>query len=133
MTKAPTPTEMSKGQDDNTINAIKSSITERLRTDFGLLVQTISRQFNPRVFANDILKKKQILLKRKIHMSSNLFLRTITPITYPVFPVRRPKPRLVLGITAIERLLATEPSLEYLWNTKRSAYMRHRFTIYSIS
>ena len=35
MTKAPTPTEMSKGQSDNTNNAIKSSITQRLRTDLG--------------------------------------------------------------------------------------------------
>ena len=36
MTKAPTPTEMSKGQSDNTNKATKkSSITQRLRTDFG--------------------------------------------------------------------------------------------------
>ena len=35
MTKAPTPTEMSKGQNNNTNNATKSSITERLRTDLG--------------------------------------------------------------------------------------------------
>ena len=35
MTKAPTPTEMSKGQNDNTNNATKSLITERLRTDLG--------------------------------------------------------------------------------------------------
>ena len=35
MTKAPTPTEMSKGQNDNTNNATKNSITERLRTDWG--------------------------------------------------------------------------------------------------
>ena len=35
MTKAPTPTEMSKGQSDNTNNATKSSITQRLRTDLG--------------------------------------------------------------------------------------------------
>ena len=35
MTKAPTPTEMSKGQSDNTNNATKSSIKKRLRTDLG--------------------------------------------------------------------------------------------------
>ena len=35
MTKAPTPTKMSKGQSDNTNNATKSSIKLRLRTDFG--------------------------------------------------------------------------------------------------
>ena len=35
MTKAPTPTEMSKGQSDNTNNVTKSSITQRLRTDLG--------------------------------------------------------------------------------------------------
>ena len=35
MTKAPTPTEMSKGQSDNTNNATKSSIKQRLRTDLG--------------------------------------------------------------------------------------------------
>ena len=33
MTKAPKPTEMSKGQSDNTNNATKRSITQRLRTD----------------------------------------------------------------------------------------------------
>ena len=33
--KAPTPTEMSKGQSDNTNNATKSSIKQRLRTDLG--------------------------------------------------------------------------------------------------
>ena len=33
MTKAHSPTEMSKGQSDNTNNATKSSITQRLRTD----------------------------------------------------------------------------------------------------
>ena len=35
MTKAPRPAEMSKGQSDNTNNAAKSSITQRLRTDLG--------------------------------------------------------------------------------------------------
>ena len=35
MTKAPTPAEKSKGQSDNTNNATKSSITQRLRTDLG--------------------------------------------------------------------------------------------------
>ena len=35
MTKAHTPTEMSKGQIDNTNNATKSLIKQRLRTDFG--------------------------------------------------------------------------------------------------
>ena len=35
MTKARTTTEMSKGQSDNTNNATKSSITQRLRTDLG--------------------------------------------------------------------------------------------------
>ena len=34
MTKAPTPTEMSKGQSHNTNNATKSSIKQRLRTYF---------------------------------------------------------------------------------------------------
>ena len=34
-TKAPTRTEISKGQIDNTNNATKSSITQRLRTDLG--------------------------------------------------------------------------------------------------
>ena len=33
MTKAHTPTEMTKGQSDNTNNATKSSITQGLRTD----------------------------------------------------------------------------------------------------
>ena len=33
MTNAPTPTKMSKGQSENTNNATKSSITQRLRTD----------------------------------------------------------------------------------------------------
>ena len=33
MTKAPSPTEMWKEQSDNTNNATKSSITQRLRTD----------------------------------------------------------------------------------------------------
>ena len=35
MTKAPTLTEMSKGQSDNTNNATKSSIKQRLRTYLG--------------------------------------------------------------------------------------------------
>ena len=35
MTKTPTPTEMSKGQSDNTNNATKKSIKRRLRTDLG--------------------------------------------------------------------------------------------------
>ena len=35
MTKAHTPTEMSKGQNDNTKTSPKSSITQRLRTDVG--------------------------------------------------------------------------------------------------
>ena len=35
MTKAPTPTEMSKGKSDNTNYATKSSIKQRLRTDLG--------------------------------------------------------------------------------------------------
>ena len=35
MTKAHTPTEMSKGQNNNTNNATKSFITQRLRTDLG--------------------------------------------------------------------------------------------------
>ena len=35
MTKAPTPTEKSKKQRDNTKNAIKTSVTQRLRTDLG--------------------------------------------------------------------------------------------------
>ena len=35
MTKAPTLTEMSKWQSDNTNNATKSSIKQRLRTDLG--------------------------------------------------------------------------------------------------
>ena len=35
LTKALTPAEMSKGQSDNTNNATKSSITQRLRTDLG--------------------------------------------------------------------------------------------------
>ena len=39
MTKAPTPTEMSKGQSDNTNNATKSSIKQRLRTDLGRSVR----------------------------------------------------------------------------------------------
>ena len=40
MTKAPTPTEMSKGQCDNTNNATKSSIKQRLRTDLGVTKAT---------------------------------------------------------------------------------------------
>ena len=35
MIKAPTPTEMSKVQSENTNNATKSSIKQRLRTDLG--------------------------------------------------------------------------------------------------
>ena len=35
MTEAPTPTEMSKGQSDNTKTPQKSSIKQRLRTDLG--------------------------------------------------------------------------------------------------
>ena len=35
MTKAPTPTEMSKGQSDNTNKATKCLIKQRLRTDLG--------------------------------------------------------------------------------------------------
>ena len=35
MTKAPTPAEISKRQSDNTNNATKSSITQRLQTDLG--------------------------------------------------------------------------------------------------
>ena len=35
MTKAPTPTENVKKANDNTNNATKSSITQRLRTDLG--------------------------------------------------------------------------------------------------
>ena len=35
MTKAPTPTEMSNGQSDNTKTPQKSSIKQRLRTDLG--------------------------------------------------------------------------------------------------
>ena len=35
MTEAPTPTEMSKGQSDNTNNATKNSIKQQLRTDLG--------------------------------------------------------------------------------------------------
>ena len=35
MTKAPTPTEKSKKQHDNTKTPPKTSITQRLRTDLG--------------------------------------------------------------------------------------------------
>ena len=35
MIKAPAQADMSKGQSDNTNNATKSSITQRLRTDLG--------------------------------------------------------------------------------------------------
>ena len=35
MTKAPTPTEKSKKQSDNTKTPPKTSITQRLRTDLG--------------------------------------------------------------------------------------------------
>ena len=35
MTKAPTPEKMAKGQSDNTNNATKRSIKQRLRTDLG--------------------------------------------------------------------------------------------------
>ena len=35
MAKAPTQAKMSKGQSDNTNNATKSSMTQRLRTDLG--------------------------------------------------------------------------------------------------
>ena len=35
MTKAPIPTEMSKGQSSDTNNATKSSIKQQLRTDLG--------------------------------------------------------------------------------------------------
>ena len=39
MTKAPTPTKMSKGQSDNTNNATISPIKQRLRTDLGRSVR----------------------------------------------------------------------------------------------
>ena len=39
MTKAPTPTELSKGQSYNTNNATKSSIKQQLRTDLGRSVK----------------------------------------------------------------------------------------------
>ena len=39
MTKAPIPTEMSKGQSDNINNATKSSIKQQLRTDLGQSVR----------------------------------------------------------------------------------------------
>ena len=39
LTKAPTPTEMSKGQSDNINNVTKKSITHRLRTDLGRSVE----------------------------------------------------------------------------------------------
>ena len=42
MTKAPTPTEMSKGQSDNTTNATKSSIKQQLRTDLGRSVGVVT-------------------------------------------------------------------------------------------
>ena len=45
MTKAPTPTEKSKKQRDNTKTPPKTSITQRLRTDLGRLVEvTITTQ-----------------------------------------------------------------------------------------
>ena len=42
MTKAPSPAEMSKGQNDSTNNATKSSISQRLRTDLGRSVGVTS-------------------------------------------------------------------------------------------
>ena len=42
MTKALTPTEMSKGQSDNTNNATKKSIKQRMRTDLGRSVEVIT-------------------------------------------------------------------------------------------
>ena len=42
MIKAPTPTEMSKGESDNTNNATKGSIKQRLRTDLGRSVGVTS-------------------------------------------------------------------------------------------
>ena len=45
MTKAPTPTEKSEQQRDNTKNATKTKITQRLRTDLGWSVgATIASQ-----------------------------------------------------------------------------------------
>ena len=40
MTKAPTPTEKLKQQRDNTQTPPKTSITQRLRTDLGRLIET---------------------------------------------------------------------------------------------
>ena len=45
MTKAPTPTEKSKKQSDNTKNATKTSITHRLRTDLGRSVGLVGWLF----------------------------------------------------------------------------------------
>ena len=42
MAKAHKPTDMSKWQSDNTNNATKSSITQRLRTDLGRSVGVTS-------------------------------------------------------------------------------------------
>ena len=48
MTKAPTPTEMSKRESDNTNNATKSSITQRLQTDLerSVGVTTVKLTYN---------------------------------------------------------------------------------------
>ena len=43
-TKAPTPTEMSKGQSDNTNNATKSSIKHRLWTDLEGIIFLMERK-----------------------------------------------------------------------------------------
>ena len=64
MTKAATPTEMSKGQSDKPNNATKSSIKQRLRSDIGRSVGvTTSTQlvwFNTIFFMNDILQQRII-------------------------------------------------------------------------
>ena len=83
MTKAPTPTEMSKGQSDNANNATKSSITQRLRTDLGrsvgvttatqLVWLTGLRAHLPTNRNNRLIKRTHTKYFMLVHLSKNFF------------------------------------------------------------
>ena len=84
MTKAPTSTEMSKGQSDNTTTPQKSSIKQRLRTDLGRsvgvttatkLVWTSLRLYQLFIVVSDLSSLPDgRSTARQIRMSLNIFL-----------------------------------------------------------
>ena len=88
MTKAPTPTEMSKGQSDNTNNATKSSIKRRLRTDLGRSVG-VTTATQLRCLLNDFYDLSaligyfsSVIIRRIIYNFLNVF-----PVAYITFAV----------------------------------------------